>query len=71
MLIKDLDTSPECYLEIIGKVDVISPGHRSEIAKRLTTLGATDARFGQDAADGAGADPVAETDEFALALIHR
>lgn len=41
LLIKDLDTSPERHLAMINKIDVISPGHRLQIAERLTTLAGT------------------------------
>jgi len=41
LLLKDLDTSPERYLGMIGKIDILSQGHRREIAERLTTLGGT------------------------------
>ncbi|WP_079657342.1 hypothetical protein [Streptomyces sp. 3214.6] len=38
LLLDELNAAPELYVELIGKIDVLLPKHRAEVAQRLTEL---------------------------------
>ncbi|MFD8195536.1 hypothetical protein [Streptomyces wuyuanensis] len=38
LLLDELNAAPELYADLIGKIDVLPPKHRAEVARRLTEL---------------------------------